>query len=128
METSKSHHCNNVDFATAASKYTHDTISTKRSCHSKPCPFSLSVSPLNKKDHLTDGKIFLDCFIKRPHKINKTKFEIKRKEKYRSSSVWKRPRNGGKQNQMECCWGNLVGIPQQADPRRRQVETEEEED
>jgi hypothetical protein len=37
------------------------------------------VSPLNKKDHLTDGKIHLDCCIKQPHKINKTKFEMKKK-------------------------------------------------
>jgi hypothetical protein len=41
------------------------------------------VSPLNKKDHLTGGKIHLDCFIKRPHKINKTKFEIKKKRNTR---------------------------------------------
>jgi hypothetical protein len=38
------------------------------------------VSPLDKKDHLTDGKIFFDCFIKLPYKINKTKFKIKQKE------------------------------------------------
>ena len=54
---------------------------TQASCHCKTCSLCLSLSPLNKKDHVTDGKIFFDCFIKRPYKINKTKFEINKKKR-----------------------------------------------
>ena len=64
----------------------------------------LAMSTLNKKDHLTDRKIFFDCFIKRLHKINKTKFEIKlqkkKKKEYRSFSLGP---------QTKICW-NAVGI------------------
>jgi hypothetical protein len=48
------------------------------------------VSALNKKDHLTDGKIFFDYFIKRPYKINKTKFETKKKRLYTSPFLYGR--------------------------------------
>jgi hypothetical protein len=68
-----------VESVTAASRYTDDTICRKRGCRFKTGSFYLSASPLSKKDRLTDGKIFFDSFIKRPNKINKSKFKIRKK-------------------------------------------------